>query len=136
MLSQPAFPKAAVPRRLLLIAALSVVAACSDGSSGFPPATADSPVGLEASDSSVAVVNRTGTSLVKGQVEIVATGSMRPLSLLLARLSNGEKRTLRLEEFRTPDGTPFRRGVHRARYATVVATDLNGKEYKFEAPFK
>ena len=137
MIHRPALPKAAGRQPLLFGGVICLVAIYSCGGSATSQApAADSPVGLEVSDSSVNVVNRTGTSLVKGQVDIEAAGSLRPFTSLVPRMGNGEKRTMRLEDFRTPDGTPFRRGVHRARKAKISVTDLNGKTYQYEVPFK
>jgi len=54
----------------------------------------------------------------------------------LERVQSGEKRTIRLDSFRSKDGTPFRRGVTRVRSVKITATDLFGKTHEYQVPFK
>jgi hypothetical protein len=48
----------------------------------------------------------------------------------------GDRRDFMLNVFRGSDGTPFRRGVIRAKRVKVSAKDLAGKLYEREVPFE
>ncbi len=98
-------------------------------------ATADALVGLQLTDSAVTLENRTGTSLVGGQIIMVSAGTRPPFFVMLPRIQSGEKRSFALDSFRSNDGTPFRRSLARARAVKVTATDLAGKTHEYEIPF-
>lgn len=135
MFCRPAFRNGALLWPLLLVVSLCLVAACSDRGSGTAAGGKDAPVAIEVTDSSVIILNQTGTSLVKAQVDLV-TGSPSPFMAVLERVQNGEKRTVRLDSFRSRDGTPFRRGVARVHTVKITATDLLGKTHEYQVPFK
>ena len=120
-----------------LVMLAGAVGACSATSSGAASAqSADALVRMEMTESVVTVENRTGTALVGGQVTIVAGGTRPPFFVVLPRIGNGERRNFPLDTFRTGDGTPFRRGMVRARAVRVTANDLVGKAHEYEIPFK
>jgi hypothetical protein len=102
--------------------------------SGDDEATA--PFGVEVSAMYVTVENRTGTALVDGRVEIIPAGRAVVFVAGWPRLEIGDKRDFMLNVFRGTDGTPFRRGIIRARRVKVTAKDLAGKLYQREVPFE
>jgi hypothetical protein len=85
------------------------------------------PFGVTVSSMYVTVENRTGTALVDGRVEIIPAGRAVVFT---------DSRDIMLNVFRGTDGTPFRRGVIRARRVKVTAKDLAGKVYEREVPFE
>jgi hypothetical protein len=127
-----------VVRPVLCLALLSGAAgACSGGGSGVASAqSADALIRMEMNDLGVSVENKTGTSIVSGQVTLVAGGTRPPFFVMLPRIESGGKRTFGLDTFRTSDGTPFRRGLVRARAVRISANDLNGKAHEYEIPFQ
>lgn len=102
--------------------------------SGDDEATA--PFGVEVSAMYITVENRAGTALVDGKVEIVPAGRVVVFSTSWPRMESGDKRDFMLNVFRGSDGTPFRRGVIRARQVKVTAKDLYGKVYERQVPFE
>jgi hypothetical protein len=115
----------------VLIAA-GAAAACS----GTASESGDTSLVVDVSMMAVTVENQTGTSLVKGEVNLLTQGIPRSYMALLPHMSNGEKRSFPLETFRSTDGTQYRRSVVNARSVKVVATDVGGKTYQREVPFK
>jgi hypothetical protein len=68
---------------------------------------------------------------------VIPYGSVpRPYVVVLPRLSNGQKRSFALGSFRNSDGTKFARSAARGRRVRVTATDVTGKSYEREEPFK
>lgn len=114
------------------IAAALAAGACATAS-GDDEATA--PFGVEVSQMYVTIENRTGTALVDGKIEIVPAGRAVLFTTAWPRMEIGDKRDFMLNQFRGTDGTPFRRGVIRARTVRVSASDLAGKRYEREVPF-
>lgn len=102
--------------------------------SGDDEATA--PFGVEVSNMYITVENRAGTALVDGKVEIVPAGRMVVFVASWPRMEAGDKRDIMLNVVRGTDGTPFRRGVVRARTVKVTAKDMDGKLYEREVPFQ
>jgi hypothetical protein len=82
------------------------------------------------------IENRTGTALVDGKVEIIPAGRAVLFTTSFPRLEIGDKRDFMLNVFRGTDGTPFRRGVVRARQVRVIGKDLAGKVYERIVPFE
>ena len=121
---------------LCLVLLSGALAACSGGSGAASAQSPDALVRMEMNDMGVTVENRTGTSLVGGQVTLVAGGTRPPFFVMLPRIENGGRRTFPLDSFRTNDGTPFRRGMVRARAVKITANDLNGKPHEYEIPFQ
>ena len=118
----------------------SILSACSgsnpDGAVGTS-GESDTFVGVDVSTPPfVTVENRTGTSLVTGQVSLVTGGTRPPYFVMLPRIEHGGRRTFPLDSFRTNDGTPFRRNMARARAVKITANDLNGKPHEYEIPFQ
>jgi hypothetical protein len=121
----------------LCVALFAGVAATCGGtnSSVASAATADAAIGLQLSETAVTLDNRTGTSLVKGQLSLMPAGVRQPFFIVLPRIQSGEKRSFPLDQFRGSDGTPFTRSGARAKSINVTATDLNGKAHQYEIPF-
>jgi hypothetical protein len=121
----------------LCAVALAGAVACGGSTSGVASAaSADALIGLALSETSVTLDNRTGTSLVKGQLTITPAGVRPPFFVVLPRIQSGEKRTFALDQFRTNDGTQFNRSLARAKAVKITATDLNGKTHEYEIPFE
>lgn len=126
-------------RKLVLPLASSVIFAaltltgCAS-LSGDDEATA--PFGVQVSAMYITVENRTGTALIDGKVDIVPAGRIVVFTASWPRMEVGDKRDFMLSVFRGSDGTPFRRGVVRARRVKVTARDLEGKVYEREVPFE
>ncbi|MGH9345935.1 MAG: hypothetical protein ACRD26_01600 [Vicinamibacterales bacterium] len=102
--------------------------------SGDDEATA--PFGVEVSAMYITVENRAGTALVDGKVEILPAGRAVVFTTSWPRMESGDRRDFMLNVFRGSDGTPFRRGVIRARQVKVTAKDLYGKVYERLVPFE
>lgn len=100
--------------------------------SGDDEATA--PFGVEVSQLFITIENRTGTALVDGRIEILPFGPVT-FTTSWPRMEISERRDFMLNIFRGSDGTPFRRGVVRARRVKVSARDLAGTLYEREVPF-
>ncbi len=92
--------------------------------------------GVQVSAMYITVENRAGTALVDGKVEIVPAGRAVVFTTSFPRMEIGDRRDFLLNQFRGTDGTPFRRGVIRARTVKVTARDLAGKLYEREVPFE
>jgi hypothetical protein len=101
--------------------------------SGDDEATA--PFGVTVESLYVTVENRTGTALVDGRVEIIPFGRAVIFTTTWPRMEIGDKRDFMLNVFRGTDGTPFRRGIVKARRIKVSAKDLAGKLYERVVPF-
>jgi hypothetical protein len=91
--------------------------------------------GIDISSMYLTLENRTGTALIDGRIEIIPPGRTVVFTTAWPRMEIGEKRDFMLNVFRGSDGTPFRRGVIRARRVKVTASDLAGKIYEREVPF-
>ena len=99
-----------------LVLAAGAAAACAGGGTGIASAqAADALIRMEMNDMGVTVENKTGTSLVSGQVSIITAGTRPPFFAVISRIGNNERRTFPLDTFRTGDGTQFRKGIARAR---------------------
>jgi len=128
-----------VPIALSLFVAASTLAACSSG----PQAEAGSvatggaePLGISLSSTHLTVENRSGVPLLEGEILIVPRGVAPPFSVPLPRIEASQKRDIVLSDFRSRDGTPFRRGINRSRAVRVIATDVSGRKYEQEIPFE
>ncbi len=125
-----------VPSLVALVSLAGMLGACSGARpQAASAAQPDALVGLQLTDTAVLLENRTGTSLVDGQITVVPAGTRPPFFVMLPRIQSGEKRTFALETFRSNDGTLFRRSLARARAVRVTATDLVGKKHEYEIPF-
>jgi hypothetical protein len=127
------------PRRLLppLASCLLLIALTLSGCaslSGDDEATA--PFGVELSAMYITIENRTGSALIDGKVDIVPAGRAVVFTASWPRMEIGDKRDFLLSVFRGSDGTPFRRGVVRAKRIKVTAKNLEGKLYEREVPFE
>jgi hypothetical protein len=133
----PFRPRGSVlPLTALLTLALSA-AGCGSGdteSGGVGTSGSAAPIGIEVSSSYVTIENRTGVPLIDGQVEIISGGVRPPFRARLARIESHARQDVLFTQFRSPDGTPFRRGISPARRVKLSAKDINGKVYEQEVP--
>lgn len=121
--------------RLLLFCALvpSVGAPACAGAEG----SGDTSLVIEVSQEEITVENQTGTPLTRGEISVIPYGTAaRPYVMVLSHMSIGERRAFALSSFRNPDSTRFIRGVAKGRRVRVTATDVSGKAYEREVPFK
>jgi hypothetical protein len=116
----------------VIVAALTLTGC--ESLSGDDEATA--PFGVELSAMYITIQNRTGTALIDGKVDIVPAGRAVIFTTRWPRMEVGDRRDFLLSVFRGSDGTPFRRGIIRARRIKITAKDLNGKLYEREVPFE
>lgn len=124
---------------LSLSLAASAFAACSTGPQAEAGSVATSgaePLGISVSSTHLTIENRAGLPLLEGQILIVPRGVAPQFSVPLPRIEGNQKRDIVLSDFRSRDGTPFRRGITRARAVRVIATDISGKKYEHEVPFE
>ncbi len=119
--------------RLLLVCVVASfgVLACSSVESSGDPALV-----VAISDDGIIVENQTGNALSKGEVTLVPQGIPRPYIAALSHVGNGQKRSVYFRDFRTSDATPFRRDFVKVKSVRVVATDVVGKTFQREVPFK
>jgi hypothetical protein len=113
-----------------LILALVVTPAC--GGSGTIAHDPNAAFSVEVTKATVTLVNQTGTSIAEGTLNLIPVGFPRPYYVMLGRMSNGEKRSFPLEQFRMADGTRFRLNVTRVSSVKVSAKDVTGKAHEFE----
>jgi hypothetical protein len=133
MVPRPRITRLLPPVVSCVIFAALLLTGCANVS-GDDEATA--PFGVAVSSMYITVENRTGTALVDGTVEILPAGRIVAFRAPWPRMEVGDKRDFMLNVFRGTDGTPFRRGVIRARRIKVSARDLAGKLYEREVPFE
>ena len=119
------FPLRRLRSLALALALMALAVASCARVSGDDESTA--PFGVTVSSMYVTVENRTGTALVDGRVEIIPAGRAVVFTVAWPRIEIGDSRDIMLNVFRGTDGTPFRRGVIRARRVKVTAKDLAGK---------
>lgn len=117
----------------LAVVAAIVLAACSTVA-GDDEATA--AFGVTVAPLYMTIENRTGTALIDGRVEIIPAGRAVLFTTSWPRMEIGDKRDFMLNVFRGTDGTPFRRGIVKARRVRVTAKDLAGKVYERIVPFE
>jgi hypothetical protein len=122
----------------LLLAAPFGVAACSSGDPAEAGAvgTTGTPLGVTMSQTYLSVENRSGVPILEGEIQIVPRGVMPPFRTRLPRIEGSQKVDLMFNTFYSKDGTPFRRGVTRARAVRIVATDITGKKIEQDVPFE
>lgn len=118
-------------RHFVVCVAVSAAAACSEASG-----SGDTRLVVEISQDEVTIENKTGASLMRGEVSIIPQGFARPYVMNLPHLSVGEKRAFQINSFRMSDGSPFRRDVAKGKSVKVTARDLSGQTYEREVPFK
>jgi hypothetical protein len=137
-IATPAFIRAGLVCASLSLAALTA-AACSRGETTEAGAVgttgAGAPLGISVAQTYVTIENRTTLPLVEGVIELMPGGVLQPFRTPLTRIEAGDKRDFVLNNFRSADGTPFRRGATRARTVRVTATDVTGNKYEQTAPF-
>jgi hypothetical protein len=113
-----------------LVASVGISACTSVESSGDPALV------VSVADDGIVIENQTGMPLTKGDISLMPQGIPRPYLAALSHLVNGQKRTIYFRNFRMSDATPFRRDVAKVKSIKVVATDVNGKTFQREVPFK
>jgi hypothetical protein len=105
-------------------------------SSSDPSAQNQAQIGVETSQFSVVVENKTGTPLVDVEVAIVPVGGATQFTKVAGRLENGEKREFALGSFFGRDGTTFSLRVVRPKTVRVTGKDLNNKTVQVDVPWK
>jgi hypothetical protein len=108
------------------------VAACGGAAADDPNA----PVGVTVSQTYLTIANRSGSAFADGQIELVPSGVLAPYKMQMPRIESGANRDVQLDQFAGVGGARFRRGVTRIKAVRIVATDMTGKTYKQEVPFK
>ena len=109
-----------------------VAVACRGGAADDPNA----PLGVTISQTYLTIANRSGSAIANGQIELVPAGVLAPYRMQMPRIESGATRDVQLDQFSGAGGARFRRGVTRMRVVRVTATDMTGKTYKQEVPFK
>jgi len=109
-----------------------VAVACRGGAADDPNA----PLGVTISQTYLTIANRSGSAIANGQIELVPSGVLAPYRMQMPRIESGATRDVQLDQFSGAGGARFRRGVARMRVVRVTATDMTGKTYKQEVPFK
>ena len=109
-----------------------VAVACRGGAADDPNA----PLGVTVSQTYLTIANRSGSAIAEGQIELVPAGVLAPYRMQMPRIESGATRDVQLDQFSGAGGARFRRGVARMRVVRVTATDMTGKTYKQEVPFK
>lgn len=122
------------PLRATLIFLLICTAAACTGAGGATT-DANAPFGIEVSQTYITLENRTGAPIVEGELAIVPLGVLPPFRAALSRIETGARRDYPFSSFRGNDGSPFSRGIARARTVRITAKDVAGREYQQEAPF-
>lgn len=107
--------------------------ACSSGQPA--PQAGDAPIGVQTSQMFVTVENKAGLALVDVDVAILPVGGPIVFTKFVARVENGEKRTLSLGDFTGQDGTAFSLRLARPKTVRVKAKDLVGKKYEVAVPW-
>ena len=121
-------------RLYLLVVLAAFAAGCSDQSVASQDANA--PVKVEISQMYVTVRNESGLALNDVMIGIVPVGRTTIYNKFLGRLENAQSRNVMLSEFVGRDGTPFSLRVAKPRSVEVKGKDINGKDYKVEAPWR
>ena len=109
-----------------------VAVACRGGAADDPNA----PLVVTVSQTYLTIANRSGSAIANGQIELVPAGVLAPYRMQMPRIESGATRDVQLDQFSGAGGARFRRGVARMRVVRVTATDMTGKTYKQEVPFK
>lgn len=132
------------PGSLLLVASLLASGLALSACGGRDAAEAGgvgtsgeaAPFDVEIAQTYVTLQNRTGTTIAGGEIAIVPAGILPPFRASLARLESSGTANLMFDRFRGNDGTGFRRGLTRARTLRITATDISGRTYEQEVPFR
>ena len=126
-----------------LSGAPSLVAGCALLTVVFAPACGggavddpNAPVGITVSQTYLTIANRSGSAFADGQIELVPSGVLAPYRTQMPRIESGANRDVQLDQFSGVGGARFRRGVTRIKLVRITATDMAGKTYKQEVPFK
>lgn len=122
----------------LFLASL-ILSACASGEDAEPGAvgtTAAGPLAIRVSSTYVTLENRAGLPIVDARVEIIPRGVSTPFRTMVGRVESSSKREVPFSQFRSSDGTPFRRGAFRAKSLKVTAKDITGKPVAQEIPFE
>ena len=96
---------------------------------------ANAPFGVEISDTSLTIENRTGEPVVGGDLEIVPLGILPPFKTQLSRMEATAKRQVMFNAFHGSDRTPFDRRVTRAKLVKISGKGRTGKVFELQVPF-
>jgi len=109
-----------------------VVSACGPALDDDPK----SPIDVAVEQTYITIGNKSGAALVDGTVELVPSGVLAPYRYSLTRIESGSNRQVPLDRFSGAGGARFSRGATRIRSVRLTVTDIAGKKYKREVPFK
>ena len=127
-------------RSLRLVQALAIgvvpvmAAGCSE--QGSAEQMENMPVTVETSQMFATIRNNAGLPLTDVPMAILPIGRQTEFTKFFGRPENSEKRDISLGTFSGRDGTPFSLRVIKPKSIRIKATDLNGKAYDFEIPWK
>lgn len=122
-------------KRLSGFLAVAVGFACWMTACGPGPQDPNAPVGITVSEAYVTIVNRTGSAIADGTIELVPSGVLAPFRLKMPRIESGSDRDLPFDMFAGAGGARYVRGVTRMKSVRVTATDVAGNKYQEEVPF-
>jgi hypothetical protein len=126
-----------LPGALSLVAGVALLATLSAaGCSGGAVDDPNAPVGVTVSQTYLTIANRSGSAFADGQIELVPSGVLAPFRTQMPRIESGANRDVQLDQFAGVGGARFRRGVTRIKLVRITATDMAGKTYTQEVPFK
>lgn len=119
---------------LAMAMAAGAVAVSACGGSG--PTGDVGKITITHSTLDVTVTNTSGLALTNVRVEILPVGRATSYRTNIPRMDSGEHRDLDFSLFSDTDGVQFSPRNVRPTAMVVTAKDLDGKEYKVEAPWK
>jgi hypothetical protein len=119
--------------RLVIAAAFALaVTSCGGGS-----ATGDlDKIQVTQSQFEVSVMNTSGLALFDVRVAVVPAGPSSHFTASVARMENGEKRSLSHNLFTDRDHVSFSPRNTRVKGVLVTAKDIDNKEYRVEVPWQ
>jgi hypothetical protein len=131
-MNRPSVPVHACRVAAIGLVAASVLAACGPALDDDP----QSPIDVAVEQTYITIGNKSGSPLVDGTIELVPSGVLAPYRYSLTRIESGSNRQVPLDRFSGAGGARFLRGSTRIRSVRLTATDMAGKKYKREVPFK
>jgi hypothetical protein len=124
--------------RLIIASALGAAslpaAACSQQGSAQAP-KAETPVTIEIHQTLISLQNRAGLPLTDIKLSVIPY-SRTEFTKSFARMENAESREIAMSDLSSRDGTPFNPRIVKAKSVRLSATDVVGKRYDLEVPWK
>jgi hypothetical protein len=119
-------------RLSVLVALLGLSAACGGGA-----ATGDlDKIQVTQSQFEISLQNTSGKAMMDVVAEIEPAGPASHFVARLARLENGEKRSIAHTSFNDRDHVPFSARTAKPTRIIVTAKDIDGKTVSVDLPFK